>query len=405
MKKIIASLCFMLLMHGISAQSLLDIYKRGAVKLTPDTEYGRGNDWEKVFANFTDTIPTHNRSIVMMPNGSVVVNYSLNAHSFYSLFDANGRFVREFGITRAGRRAQNVLAIQAVMNNHFITTTDNMGNATIMDFNGNFVRSLKFDHSVGDMVPLTNNKIAIVGFTVLGNNRTRNFVAIVDFQTNEQKVIWEHVTTFNRRKIVASGTTIFFAGNEVDARPSITFANNQLVVALPHTGDILFYDVNGTLRSRQKVGWPQKFLSVAEQKESERKIIERVVARKRELQESGESRERLQRFDVEIEARRANLEKISEPRPLPMFANVIRDSDGNLLFFEVPEREGANQFNVWVFQNNGGFVAKSSFVADGYDLSITPSRMVFHNGFIYALTTLKNTTGNPLRLVRFRVSN
>jgi hypothetical protein len=84
---------------------------------------------------------------------------------------------------------------------------------------------------------------------------------------------------------------------------------------------------------------------------------------------------------------------------------MIKDSDGNLLFFEMPEEDGANKFNVWVYQNGGKFVCQSSFECDDYDLSITPSKMVFYKGYIYALQTLKDTKEMPLRLVRFKVGN
>jgi hypothetical protein len=69
------------------------------------------------------------------------------------------------------------------------------------------------------------------------------------------------------------------------------------------------------------------------------------------------------------------------------------------------ETEGGNKFNVWVYQNGGKFVCQSSFVCNDYDLVISPSKMVFHKGYIYALQTLKNAKGNPLRLVRFKVGN
>jgi hypothetical protein len=404
MKKFIVLLGFMFLIHGISAQSLLDIYKKGVVKLTPDTEYGRGNDWEKVFAAYLGETPTHNRSMVMMPNGSVVVSYSRNAHPFYTMFDANGKFVKEFGITNSsGRRLKHVHRIEGVINNHFFTDGDNMGNIKFLDFSGNLVKTMTVDWGTLEMISMTNNKIAVVGHAV-GGNRSRYLVAILDYQTNQEKIIWNSFVDNKPDVQFTSGTMMYsFGGNNV--RPNIAFANNQLIVALPHSGEILFYDVNGTLKSKQKVDWQQKILSVAEQKENEKNAIERAITRRKEMQDSKESKERLQVMDDLIQARRANLENITEQKPLPMFANVIQDSDGNLLFFEVPEKEGANQFNVWVFQNGGQFVAKSSFVAEGFDLSITPSRMIFHKGHIYALTIQKNASGNPLRLVRFKVGN
>ena len=114
-----------------------------------------------------------------------------------------------------------------------------------------------------------------------------------------------------------------------------------------------------------------------------------------------ESRRVMEPLIAEMEA---DLAKISEPLPLPYFSTMLQDSDGNLLFFEYPREENTNRFNVWVYEGSGRFVCQSSFVCDEYDLEITPSKMVFHNGYIYGLQLLKEATGVPLRLVRFKVT-
>jgi len=102
---------------------------------------------------------------------------------------------------------------------------------------------------------------------------------------------------------------------------------------------------------------------------------------------------------------KADLEKISDPFPYPSFSVLIQDSDENLLFFEFPEENDANKFNVWVYKNGGGFVCQSSFVCDEYTLEINPSKMVFHNGCLYGLLHKINVNGVPLRLVRFKLTN
>jgi len=56
-----------------------------------------------------------------------------------------------------------------------------------------------------------------------------------------------------------------------------------------------------------------------------------------------------------------------------------------------------------IMQDGGKFACQSSFVCDEYELMINPSKMVFHNGMVYGLQKLKNSTGIPLRLVRFKV--
>jgi hypothetical protein len=105
-----------------------------------------------------------------------------------------------------------------------------------------------------------------------------------------------------------------------------------------------------------------------------------------------------------IKEMETDLNKISDPIPLPTFSTILKDSDGNLLFFEYPKEENANKFNVWIYENNGNFVCQSSLVCNEYGLEINPSKMVFNNGYIYGLQLLKNTEGVPLRLVRFKIS-
>jgi hypothetical protein len=425
----------MFLLHETSAQSLLEIYKKGTVKLVPDAGYAQGNQWDKVFETYYDTLynrPMGNRkSIILMPDGSVVVNHAY--HNYYSLFDANGKFVKEFGITgSSGKQLQKVNGIAGIINNNFFTGLDNTGKMICFDFNGKYVKTLTLDYMTKQMIPLSNNKIAVVGW-VIWKDRIRDFVAIVDYQTNAQKVIWEKftnrsdfVTIVNAQEVnrddgagdskrqLFSYTYKFDKGYAIqhtmpyenvaglNAPPKIAFVNNDLIVALPHTGEILTYDVNGNLKSKNQIEWGRKNLSVEEQKEIQKKAIEMFSEQKDKLIASGGSQEENERILAEM---KEDLEKITDPIPIPVFSNMIKDSDGNLLFFEMPESEGANRFNVWIYQDGGKFVCQSSFECDDYNLSITPSKMVFHNGYIYALQTLKESGGNPLRLVRFKVTN
>jgi len=156
------------------------------------------------------------------------------------------------------------------------------------------------------------------------------------------------------------------------------------------------------LMSKKEIDWGRSYISVEEQKEIQKKAIARFSC---EENLKGSDSEHLKGYKFFVKQMQEDLEKITTPIPKPVFSNIIKDSDGNLLFFEVPETEGGNKFNVWVYQDGGKFICQSSFECDDYNLVITPSRMVFHNGYIYSLQTLKNATGNPMRLVRFKVGN
>jgi hypothetical protein len=408
---------------SISAQKLIDVYKKGTVKLIPDSEYGQGNNWDNVFKTYYDTLynsPMGNRkSLIIMPDGSVIVNHRYR--NYYSKFSPTGKFEKEFGIMNTkGVQYKKTNAIEGIINNNtFFTGLDNMGNMICFDFDGNYKKTLKLNYMTNQMITLPNNKIAVVGW-VLWSDRIREFVSIVDYETNIEKVIWEYFTDrpeitkerklfnytykFKKRGMIGCTTMPFSKSTGMSSSPMISNVGNKLIVAVPPTAEILTYDLEGKLISKDKSGWPRNYISVEEQKQIQQKAIEKYKNSKSEKL-WGPTEEQEAALDYMIKEMEIDLNKISEPIPIPAFSTIIKDSDGNILFFEYPKEENANKFNVWVYENGGKFVCQSSFVCDEYKLEINPSKMVFSNGYIYGLQLIKKTTGVPLRLVRFKVTS
>jgi len=409
--------------NTLCAQSLIDIYKNGTVKLIPDATYAQGNDWEKVFVNYYDTLYNkpmgERKSIIMTSDGSVIVNHQYR--NFYSRFDPNGKFIEEFGIINsAGKQLNHTNPIKGVLNNTFFTGLDNMGNMICFDFTGKYIKTLKLNYMTRDMIPLSNNKFAVVGW-VIWATKFRDFVAVVDYDTNEEKIIWDYFTDrnddfnnehsalfhysyrFEKGGAISYTTMPFMKNTGLNSPPQIALVKNQLVITLPVTGEILTYSIDGKLVSKEKITWSSNQISVDEQKEIQKNAIEKF---EKNFMFGGSciSEEEIKKVrETILQHMKDDLNRITTPIQKPYFASVIKDSDDNLLFFEMPEETGANKFNVWVYNDGGNFVGQCSFVCDDFNLSITPSKMVFHNGYIYSLQTLKETTGNPLRLVRFKL--
>lgn len=422
MKKLIFTFFLAVIALTASSQKLIDVYKKGTVKLVPDTEYSMGNNWDNVFKTYYDTIYNtpmgYRKSLKIMPDGSVIVNNTYR--NFYTKFSPDGKFEKEFGITNSnGDQFKKINAIEGIINsNTFFTGLDNMGNMICFDFNGKYKKTLKLNYMTRQMIPLPNNKIAVVGW-VLWTNKIREFVSIVDFETNEEKVIWEFFTgtselpkdrnlfnytyKFKKGGMIGCTTMPFSKSTGMSLPPNVECTANKLIVAIPTTGEILVYDLEGKLISKDKIGWAKNNISVDEQKEIQQKAIEKY---KNSISENlwGPSDEMKEARESMIKEMEIDLTKISEPIPMPAFSTLIKDSDGNLLFFEYPKEENANKFNLWVYENGGKFVCQSSFVCDEYKLAINPSKMVFSNGYIYGLQLIKKTTGVPLRLVRFKVT-
>jgi len=327
------------------------------------------------------------------------------------------KYEKEFTVENAGHKA-----IMGVINgNTLFTGLDNMGKMTCSDLNGTYKKTLTLNYMTYDIIALNNGKFAVVGW-VLWTKKIRTFIAIVDYETNKEKVIWEHFIDrdcsssgeklrnrqpFNysirlkKGGIISCTTMPYSKVTGKGIPPQITTINNELIVAIPNTGEILVYDLEGNPKSESNINWKNNSISVEEQKAIQQKAIDRYKAYIKE----GDSRvqENLDAYNQMISEMEEDLNNIKSPLVKPSFSNIITDSDDNVLFFEIPEEKNANIFHVWVYDQVEQFATKCTFVCDDYDLNISSSKLVFKDGYLYGLQTLKETTGNPLRLVRFKL--
>lgn len=420
MKKLIIVIVMALLTLTGSAQKLIDIYKKGTVKLVPDNTY-QARFWN--FETYSDTAYAqlwgNRKNLTLMPDGSMVVDHAIR--SDYTLFSPEGKYVKDFNIKNSkGVPIKKIYPIGGIVNNNtFYTGLDNMGNMICFDFNGNYVKTLKLDYMTRQMITLPNNKIAVVGW-VIWKDKFREFVSIVNYDTNAEKIVWEHFTdrcdvgkqcklfnysyAFEKQGMISFNTMPYINAYGMNGTPIIATTGNKLVVVIPDTGEILQFDLNGNKLGKEKVSWANNFISVEEQKEIQRKAIERYKSIEKPMFAGFASPEENQlALKTIVGKMEQDLEKITDPIPVPAVSTVIKDSDGNLLFFEYPKEENANKFNVWILKDGGEFICQSSFVCDEYDLKINPTKMVFYNGMIYGLQKLKNVPGALVRPVRFKL--
>ncbi len=424
MKQLIIILFYLTISLVTSAQNLLDIYKSGTVKLVPDEEYAKNNNWNDVFKTYYDTIygaPMGNRkSLKLIPDGSVVINHQYR--NFYSKFSPDGTFVKEFGVIGTnGKRFKKTNNIAGVINNNtFFTGLDNMGNMYCFDFNGNYKKKLILDYMSHGMVALPNGKIAVLGW-VIWKTKFRSFVSLVDYRTNNEEVIWEHFTErkpigeeglfnyayqFEKGGIISLRTLDINKTRGLRIRSKLSVIDDKLLLSNPNDGTIIVFDLEGNKLSETKISLPNNYISVDEQKAIQQKAIEKYSnkdpLRFSEILNTSE-KDSKKAHEYFVNAMKEDLLKIKEPIRKPHFSTMMQDSDNNLLFFEFPEEENTNKFNVWVYKNGGEFVCQSSFVCDDFELQINPNKMVFKDGYIYGLQKLKNSNGVPLRLKRFKL--
>jgi hypothetical protein len=417
------------------SQTLLDTYKNGAVKLVPEANYAQDNDWNQVFRSYYDkmydTYIGKRKYVTVLSDGSVVVSHSYE--DYYTLFDKDGNFVREFSIS-TGKNKKLTKPIAGVLNDKVLyTKADNLGKIHFVDLQGNIKKIVTIKYSVYDILPLPGNRLLVTGFVV--GKKCRDIVSIVDYNTGDQKVIYsywwqdgrytasstgEEVPFFYRKKL-ENGTEFMIGYHPADAvmpiglsqssiRVRVAIVKQKIVVAAPSVNQVITYDLNGVELNRMTIPFGKKEVSVEEQKEILRKQIESTknntdptIVPNVSMNVESEVYKKVIMPEL-VKKMEKDMALITEPVKLPVFTTVIKDSEDNLLFFEIPETKGGNKFNVWVYQDGGEFVCQSSFVCDDYDLVINTDRMAFHNGFLYSVQDKKGAKGIPMRLVKFRLS-
>ena len=417
------------------SQNLVEIYKNSAVKLVPETNYAQDNDWNQVFRSYYDkmydTYIGKRKYVTVLSDGSVVVSHSYT--DYYTLFDKDGNFVREFSIN-TGKNKKLTKPIAGALNDKVLyTKADNLGKIHFVDLQGNIKKIVNIKYSVYDILPLPGDRLLVTGFVV--GKKCRDIVSIVDYNTGDQKVIysywWEdgrytasstggEVPFFYRKKL-ENGSEIMVGYHPADAvmpiwlrqgsiRVRVAIVKQKIVVAAPSVNQVITYDLNGVELNRMNIPFGKNELSAEEQKEILRKQIEDLKKTTDptilpHVSTNVESEEYKKVILPElVKKMEKDMALITEPVTMPVFTTIIKDSEDNLLFFEIPETKGGNKFNVWVYQDGGNFVCQSSFVCDDYDLVIKADRMAFHNGYLYSVQDKKGAKGIPMRLVKFRLT-
>lgn len=428
-KSIVALLCIALITSiPASAQKLVELYKKGTIKLVPDKTFAQGNDWEKVFHAYKDSMGSRNvgarKSLVLLPDGSVIVNNTYR--NLYTKFNAQGKFIKEYSVKSTQGKAfkKSEPALGVLYGNTLYHGIDNPGNMYLTDFEGTWKKTLKLDFIANQIISLPNNKLAMTGSSY-NNDAVRYFVEFINPTNNEETVIWEHKgegpkvlldqSQSSERPLFqygyrfktggAMGYSVDFDGiGNRYTLPIIASSGNKVLLAFPDNGELWEYDLNGKLVAKKNLGWTREPVSVEDQKKRMREQIEKMkkmklgkVTNKNTDEEVAEAKAKI------LKEMEEDLGRISTALPRPCVSTVIKDSDGNLLYFEYPKEKDGNLFHVWVYENGGGFVCESRFVCEDYDLVINPSRMVFRNGYLYSLQNAKGAKGIPMRLVRFKL--
>jgi hypothetical protein len=457
MKRMVLLLLVFTIPAGIvSAQKLIDIYKSGPVKLVADKTYGAKNNWESLFNLYYDTItknvgPERDKRIVVATDGSVFMSHK-NRHEIWK-FGPDGNFLKSFG-SKGGKAYQFPMlpTIQKVVDGKYVFTCDVNGRLKFFDLDGNYFKSITLKYMTGGFQPLGNGKLMLEGHVLWHNEIAgskyysidwRHILVVLDIYSGEEKILYDIFEKgdfmFPVKEMKDSvrmmpkpipENKIYLPNYMVFKKPVfILFKTGQSMVFNRGTGEVKYYDGTGKVTGNFKLDITPVAISendALKNYESTRKYLLKSINQARLLRDStriskGErlttpgtviaaypNSDEIIRRGEEALAKMESYKDIKRYFPnLPYFSNIITDDEGNLLVFEFTgsEEKETNIFDVIAYNSSGQKLARTSFICDDYDLSFSDATFVISKGYVYAFAKLKNATGMPLRLVKFRISN
>ena len=371
------------------------------ITLIPDKTYGQGNDWDKIFDTYYDTIGGYpyglRKQLVVFDDGKAIVSHA--TRNKYSLFDSNGKFLKDITLYFAnkGKKPRNLQPVEGKLGNLYFTQANNTGDIYLFDDKGLIVKELKIKYQALEMLALDDHHIAIFGGTSW-TSKWRHFVSILDTKTGKEKILcdaFEDASTDIRSK----GYYIYTENRreEMKGHWQIAKADGKLIVSNPIDGLVRTYDFSGNKISEKLLDWEPQNLSVEEQVTIQNDRIQRL---KDELPQVTDER-LLPKYNELISYYEKGIQHIKESINMGWFTMAIKGNNDNILFFGDAEEAGKNTFHVYSVSKSQS-ISEGSFQCEDYDLAITKKRFVCHGGYYYGVQVLKDCEGMPLRLVRFK---
>ena len=411
---IIAPAILLFSLVGMQGQTLSEFYKNETVKLEEVSEYSAQTDWNVLFSDYDNewwgSEVAEMKSIAIAPDGSVFMSHQTNYEIWK--FDRQGKFIKAFGSKGNGKGEFVMRArVEGVLGGKYVYTTDELGRMLFFDLDGNYVKSLKLDYGALQTVPLGDMKIAIFGHVPWSGHRYKHIIAIKDYETGNEHIVWEEIIKppieiielSDGLKMVA---IMNFTHRAITRHGMAASSEGTLLVATHSDGKVLEYSTDGKeLRSFPLKITPIQIKDADVQRIYEKQMAEFTKLNDRFPEDGRLTEENLDMMKEEYTKRfETGKDKIKAGDHLPIYSTMIMDSDGNVLVFEYTEENESNKFRAYSYNLNGTLIGVTSFECPGYDLSFTNDSFVFHGGYVYAVATKKNVEGVPLRLVKFRLT-
>jgi len=367
--------------HG----SLIEVYKKGMIKLEADPHFGQKTSEDgSIYDTRCDFIRT--------PDGSFFIA-ATTEHCLYR-FSAEGKFVGKYGQKGQGPGDLYFPGDLSVLDDRYLVIGEyaTSRRISLFDLEGNFAKLLKTDRNALTTVALKDSKIAYITFTYGPmENQTQELTTILilkDAESGEEAVIYEYKA---RRKFISSGggRIVVDAGfGEMLITPT---KDGNLLVGMTRSDELKVFSPDGELLRSFRL------------KTDPVRVTRDYIQRYKDFTiQNGRERGWGQR---QIDAIKKTPYEDMFGKYLPYFKQILVDSEGNILVFIRTGCIGDCSHVFQVYSPEGEYICEVTIDNGIYDVIIDRrfKNIIFADGAVYGLFPLKEDEESALQLIRVKL--
>jgi len=365
--------------------SLLDVYKKGVIKLNACREYGMDSDWDDLFYD-------HYKWMTVAPDGSIFVTNS-HQHTIYK-FNPKGKLVNRFGRKGTGPGDVYAPSHPSILDGRFLAIGEYASHQRIslFDLSGNFIKVLKTLHTASSPLALKNGKLAYISKNNdVNKNLTSTSIYIKDTLSEKEKMVLKIETPYIFFMIKGLHIVI---GNFKGSAHVTNSQNGNLIVGVSNSPLLKIYSPEGGLIKSFNLKINAVPVTDGYIKQYKKQTLKRIA-------ENPNSKRRIPGFNQMIES--IDFKSIFD-KNLPYYEQILTDSVGNILVFKESGCLHQCKKIFQVYSSEGKYICETR-IDEGEFVFPPPNRrnIAFTSKGIFGLFGRKNCDDICLRLVKVNI--
>lgn len=384
MKKFFLVLLMVVFIQEYYYAALVDVYRKGMIKITPDPNFGKGTDWESLFYDV-------NKYLTVASDGSIFVSNALR-NNIYK-FSAQGKYCLTFGQRGEGKGDLDSPGELSVLDNRLILVSEYplRSMVSLFQFSGKVDRKIRCNKYVYDAIALRDDKIAYLSLSSASEWAGNHTIFIKDLSSKAELLV--ESISLKRKGSIPLGNNRSYSFSGINNKVIIARSGNgNLVVGITNSPIIKIYSLNGKLLKSFKLEIPPVPVT--------HDYIENYKEEMIKMLQNNKYRRPLPKWLINKVAD-YNFSVMFDPY-LPLYTNFIIDPEGNLLIFPNTTCLKDCQIVFQVYDSSGKYICNTSIDKGAFDFEVGINEMPFliYKTSIYGLFERKGTEDISLEIVK-----